>query len=229
MPNLKQAIQPGLCPINPETGLPQCPPPDRIECITVEKVYDSCYQVDNRNQNIVTTAVFSAGLAVGDLVNCALDTVTGITCVESGPRVPVGDGYYNVTLVITVPLILTNPIDDTLTFASSFVFAKQVRLCAPAGVNVSCDGSTIVGCNCVVTALVGGVATISCDIQACIVIKSTLDVQLLVPSYGFCIPKQCAPISGVCPTLPPAQCFGDTQATTCTTCTTTGTTTGTTV
>ncbi len=219
MSKLKKVIQPGLCPINPETGLPQCPPADRIECITVEKVYDSCYQVDNRNQSIETDVDFSADLAVGDLVDCALNIATGITCVESGPRVPVGDGYYNVTLVITIPLILTNPTDDTLTFDSSFVFAKQVRLCAPAGVNVSCDGSTIVGCNCVVTALVGGIATISCDIQACIVIKSSLDVQLLVPSYGFCIPKQCAPISGVCPTAPPAQCFGETK-----TCPTTGTT-----
>ncbi|WP_051599169.1 hypothetical protein [Metaclostridioides mangenotii] len=209
MSNIKQAIQPGLCPINPETGLAQCPPPDRIECITVEKVYDSYYQVDNRNQNIVTTTAFSAGLVVGDLVNCALDTATGITCVESGPRVPVGNGYYRVTLVITVPLILTNPTDDALTFASSFVFAKQVILCAPEGVNVKCDGSTVVGCNCVVTVLTGGVAAISCDIQACLVMKSTLDVQLLVPSYGFCIPQQYVPAAGVCPPVPPAQCFGE--------------------
>ncbi len=215
MKNIKQAIQPGLCPINPETGLPQCPPPDRIECITVEKVYDSCYQVDNRNQTIVTNAAFLAGLDVGDLVNCALNTTLGITCVESGPRVPVGNGYFRVNLVITVPLTLTNPTDETLTFESSFVFARQVILCAPEGVSISCDQSTIVGCNCIVTALPGGAATVSCDIQTCIVITSTLDVQLLVPSYGLCMPQQCAPV-GVCPPVPPAQCFGEpTQTTGC--------------
>lgn len=213
MANLRQAIQPGLCPINPETGLPQCPTADRIECITVEKVYDSCYQIDNRNQNIVTTDVFSAGLDVGDLINCGLDTTVGITCVESGPRVSVGNGYFRVTLVVTVPLILTNPTDETLTFASSFVFAKQVVLCAPEGVNVSCAGSTIVGCNCIVTALNAGVATVSCDIQACIVVKSSLDVQLLVPSYGYCIPQQCTQGIGVCPPVPPIQCAEEPQQT----------------
>lgn len=42
-----QQIVPGQCP--PEG----CPPPTRIECIVVDKVYDSCFQLDDRSQNTV--------------------------------------------------------------------------------------------------------------------------------------------------------------------------------
>ena len=212
---LRQTIQPGLCPIDPETRLPQCPPADRIECIMVDKVYDSCFQIDNRNQTITIAAGDLGTGSVGSLVNCSLDTATGITCVESGPRVSVGNGYFRVTLIITVPIILTNPTDTTvppLTVASSFVFAKQVILCAPEGVDVICDESTVIGCNCVVTALpveeVRQLGAITCDIQVCVVIKSIFSVQLLVPSYGYCLPQQCAPIN-TCPPVPPAQCLGE--------------------
>ena len=207
---LRQTIQPGLCPINPETGLPQCPPADRIECIMVDKVYDSCFQIDNRNQTIpITAGDLGTGL-VGSLVNCSLDTATGITCVESGPRVSVGNGFYRVTLVITVPIIVTNP-NNNSTLDSSFIFAKQVILCAPEGVDVICDESTVIGCNCLVTAAdetTDEITAVTCDIQVCVVIKSILSVQLLVPSYGFCIPQQCAPIN-TCPPVPPAQCLGE--------------------
>ena len=38
-----QQVSPGLC------GPEGCPPPVRIECIRVPKVYDSCFQVEDRS------------------------------------------------------------------------------------------------------------------------------------------------------------------------------------
>lgn len=216
MTKMCQEIQPGLCPINPTTGLPECPPPDRIECIVVDKVYDSCFQVDNRSRTITST-VLLAGLAVGDVVNCALTPGESISC-EEVSRVPVGDGLFKVTLVVTVPVTITNPNNIAQIDVADFVFTKTVILCAPEPVQVTCSESAVIGCGCVVTATVGTpvtAVTITCDIQICVVIKSILRVQLLVPSYGFCIPTPCEPI-GVCPTLPPAQCLQThTKPTTC--------------
>jgi hypothetical protein len=50
-----QQIVPGQCP--PEG----CPPPTRIECIVVDKVYDSCFQLDDRSQNTIITEFIDRG------------------------------------------------------------------------------------------------------------------------------------------------------------------------
>ncbi len=89
--------------------------------------------------------------------------------------------------------------------------SKTVTLCAPEGVNIDCSNSTLLSCNCIVTDVEEEdediAYTITCDIQVCLVIRSVLTVQLLVPSYGFCVPAPCVTLPGVCPPLPPDQCF----------------------
>lgn len=202
-------VQPGQCPINPSTGIPECPPPDRIECIVVDKVYDSCFQVDDRTREIVVTAEdFGEGLEPGDLVECAL-AEEGISCTEIS-RTPIGDGFATIVLSVNVPMVLINP-ETGDEIERLFVFGKTVTLCAPEGVNVDCGESTLLSCNCVVTDVEDdgedAEYTISCDIQVCLVIKTILRVQLLVPSYGFCVPAPCVTLPGVCPPLPPDQCF----------------------
>lgn len=44
--------------------------------------------------------------------------------------------------------------------------------------------------------------------QLCIVVKSVADVNVLVPTFGIVVPKECqvAPAFGGCPPLPPQQC-----------------------
>jgi len=209
---LPTQIQPGQCPII--DGVPVCPPPDRIECIVVDKVYDSCFQIDDRTRNVITDSdEFGTGLEQGDPVVCGLSEDTDITCTEIS-RTSVGDGFFTLLLSVSVPVTLTNPEasngeEDEI--ERIFTFTKTVTLCAPEGVNVDCSESTLLSCNCIVTDVdeVDEVLeyTISCDIQVCLVVKTILRVQLLVPSYGFCIPAPCVTLPGVCPPLPPEQCF----------------------
>ena len=58
----RQLITPGECP--PEG----CPPFTRIECIAVDKVYDSCYQILDLSRD--TTVTFANDFTVGDLIPC---------------------------------------------------------------------------------------------------------------------------------------------------------------
>lgn len=207
-------IQPGQCPVNPSTGLPMCPPPTVIECIVVDKVYDSCFQIDDRTRQITTDSdEFGTGLEQGDIVSCALTENAEITCTEISST-PVGDGFSTIILSVNVPVTLTNPQaangeEDEI--ETNFTFTKTVTMCFPDGVGLDCSESVLLSCSCIVTDVdeVDEVLeyTISCDIQVCLVIKSILTVQLLVPSYGFCVPAPCITLPGVCPPLPPEQCF----------------------
>ena len=188
--------------------------PNRIECIAVDKVYDSCFQTNDITRNItIGTGTGEpwegADLEVGDIMQCGLDTSLpeeGITCSVIS-RIPVGEGFYTLNILVTVPVVLTNEDDEV--FETTFNFTKTVTLCAPEGVNIDCSESVILACNCVVTAvdIENETVTVTCDIQICFVIKSILTVQLLVPSYGFCVPAPCVTLPGVCPPLPPEQCF----------------------
>jgi hypothetical protein len=203
----KPTVTPGACP--PEG----CPPFDRIECIVVEKVYDSCFQVDQRTRDIIVTTdaagSFPTGpFAVGDIVECGLTEGLDISCTEISRTPTTEPGFYTVSLVISVPVTLTNPNAVTETVDTVFTFTKAVTLCAPEGTQINCEESSLLLCSCVITSVDEGVSiTVTCDIQICVVLKSTLVVQLLVPSYGFCIPAPCVTIPGVCPPSPPEQCY----------------------
>jgi len=201
----QQVIRPGQCP--PEG----CPPPTRIECIVVDKVYDSCFQVESRSRDTtVTTGTggeFATGtFTVGQAIPCSLTPNQSISCSVINKQ-PTTGGFANLTLVVSVPITLTNPNAPTETANRVFTFTKIVTLCAPDGVTVDCSESTLLFCNCVVSAVGVGNITVTCDFQVCVVIKTLLTVQLLVPSYGFCVPAPCVVAPGVCPPSPPPQCF----------------------
>lgn len=201
----QQQVQPGRCP----DGV--CPPFDRIECIVVDKVYDSCFQIENvdRTSEITTGhyGEFETGpFAVGDTVQCMLTPGKEITCREIS-RTAAGDGFFTITIVATVPVTLINPNNPNETSEKEFTFTKTVTLCCPQGVSPDCSESTLLHCVCVVSEVEADEIEVTCDLQICLVIKCILRVQLLVPSYGFCVPAPCITIPGVCPPLPPEQCF----------------------
>ncbi|KAB3537326.1 hypothetical protein F8154_03275 [Alkaliphilus pronyensis] len=208
----KSQVQPGQCPV--VEGVPVCPPPDRVECIVVDKVYDSCFQIDDRTREIFTDSEeFGVGLELGRPIRCSLTRGEEISCTEISRR-PIGDGFFTIVLSVNVPITLINPEatnGEEGRIDRIFTFSKTVTLCAPEGVEIDCSESTILSCNCVVTDIDDNEEEIeffiTCDIQVCIVVKAILRVQLLVPSYGFCVPAPCVTIPGVCPPLPPDQCF----------------------
>ena len=193
-----QQIFPGVCP--PEG----CPPPTRIECIAVDKVYDSCFQVHDVTRTTTITS-FTGKFAVSDVIRCALNGT--ITCDEIS-RTSVGGGFSSITVLVSVPVRLTNPNNSSEYVDRIFTFTKTVTLCCPPGVEPDCSESTLIACTCIVTALNDTASIeVTCDLQVCLVLKCILRVQLLVPSYGFCVPAPCVTLPGVCPPTPPAQCF----------------------
>lgn len=170
---------------------------------------------------------------VGDVVPCALTEGEVITCEEIG-KTPIDDsGFFTITVLIRVPITLTNPEDPTEQVQRVFMFPKTVTLCCPEGTEIDCSESTLLFCQCVVTEVIPIVNNImsnggdpelqqvtpatpvtpiaevmlQCNFQLCVVLKCISRVQLLVPSYGFCVPAPCITLPGVCPPLPPPQCF----------------------
>ncbi|HHX50921.1 MAG TPA: hypothetical protein GX711_05750 [Clostridia bacterium] len=207
----RQQVVPGEC---PPTG---CPEPTRIECIVVDKVYDSCFQIEERTR-ATEIGNFSGPFDVGDTLSCALAAGEKISCMEVS-RTAVGDGFFTITLLVTVPVTITNPNNPNQWVDREFTFTKTVTLCCPEGATPDCSESTLLFCSCVVTENNNGPSDfkppppqgsdieVTCDFQICLVIKCILRVQLLVPSYGFCVPAPCVTLPGVCPPTPPAQCF----------------------
>ncbi len=199
----RQQVTPGVCP--PEG----CPPPTRIECIVVDKVYDSCFQVHDLSRDTIVstlTEFITGPFAVGTIIPCELTQGSNITCTEVS-RVPAGNGFFTITILVSIPITLTNPNNPTETVNREFNFTKTVTLCCPEGVSPDCTESTLLLCNCIVNSVGQDSITVTCALQVCLVIKCILNVQLLVPSYGFCVPAPCVTLPGVCPPTPPEQCF----------------------
>ncbi|MGI6450665.1 MAG: hypothetical protein ACOX3R_10345 [Desulfitobacteriia bacterium] len=194
-------VSPGPC------SAEGCPPPTEIACIVVDKVYDSCYQVEDRTR--ITTVTTGDGnewptgvFVVGQVVPCAQTTGSEITCTEIS-RTPAGDGFVTVTVLVSVPVTLTNPNDQEESVDRIFNFTKTATLFCPTGVDPDCSRSTLMFCNCVITQVGDETVEITCDFQLCLVMECILTVQLLVPSYGFCVPAPCTVLPGVCPPPPP--------------------------
>lgn len=176
-------ITPGPC---PSTG---CPAPTEIDCIIVDKVYDSCIQT------ITTTQTFLAPTVGCSVSSCALDLATS-TCTV-GAITPSGTtNYNNITFVITANYSVTCTTGVTL--PETVDTTQTVTLYNPSGTTPSCN---ILSGSCTCVNLPNG--NISCTISLCLLFQVTATVQLLVPTYGFCQPPVCSTVEPIpCPPIP---------------------------
>ncbi|HEX6970952.1 MAG TPA: hypothetical protein VF234_01890 [Limnochordia bacterium] len=185
-----QQIVPGPCP--PEG----CPEPTEIVCIEVNKVYDFCFQTERQSATFTVPKTVTMG-QVGEAVPCMVD-VANTTCMELvALRQPLPGGFANVTLSITVPIILGTP-PNTVT--ETITFMKTVTICAPEGTTVDCRIAAA-RCECVITAIQNHERVVNCNVDLCIIVESRALVKLLVPSFGFCVPAPCVTFP-----LPPFVC-----------------------
>ncbi len=198
-------IVPGPC---PATG---CPAPVQIDCVEVTKVYDFCFLTESRDQmcfDIPTTCgpVPPGTTATGTVssVTCTAQSITPILNASGAPT-----GFANVTLFVTatITFTLTAPAGGTIcSFSGMLNLFKTVVLCAPTGVNVTCEApASTVG----PAVIVAG--EVCSPLLLCLLIESVATVKLLIPTYGFCTPAPCvvAPAPPfACPPSPlfPAQC-----------------------
>jgi len=190
-----QEITPG--PVEPG----QIPEPTEIACIEVTKIYDACSQ------------------------RLCLDNIPSITFVPTGTN-PVFSECNNITVtLVTPPGFVITPITDRPGFArveATFLVSYDIIINYPDGTTQTLPANTttftkdivlyvpnseiaIMKYEAVAECLygkvnVGTTTTVDVILGIWIVIKSAVDVQLLIPAYGFCpTPPSCEEFpSNVC-------------------------------
>lgn len=175
-----------------------------VVCIETFKVYDFCFQAERRENNCFDLGTVT--VPPGSTINCQ---ICEVECEEIDRTPPNEQGRSNVTFAITVRanVTITDPA-GTVIFnkTRTFGFTKTVVLCAPEGTQTAC---TVVNFSCGPCVIVGD--QVCCTFDLCIVIQVVAVVKLLVPSYGFCVPRVCEQVAPqppiVCPPpLFPPQC-----------------------
>lgn len=184
-----------------------CPPPSEIVVIDARKVFDFCFQEETLERLFMVPGL-GAGAAV---VDCQ---ITDVTCGEIMDREPLPDqdGLALVSIRIVLELTITirpSPNSNPITVRRTIVFPKRVVLCAPTGTDVICDVQGT--CICTVQPTPQNQPAepnVACTIQLCIVVQSSADVKMLVPSFGLVVPQECrvAPAFGGCPPTAPEVC-----------------------
>jgi hypothetical protein len=184
----------------------------QIECIVVDKVYDSCFQRESLPTVLACIFVDTEAFTPGQVIPCNIENAS-ISCTEVERR-HLGKGVFEIDILFTINnAIIKNPANPKEKLPLRIApFVKTVTLCRPEGTTLDCSESTITRCICVASSITpvcgsGFQVIVVCQIELCLVIKSIARVQLLVPSYGFCAPSPCVTLPGVCPPIPPAQCF----------------------
>jgi len=169
-------------------------------CIETLKVYDFCFQAERRENNCFPN--LTEPPPPGSTIECK---ILETDCVEIGRTPPDPQGRSNVTFAITVKarVIIKDPngniiFDKTKTFG----FTKTVVLCAPDGTETAC---TIVTATCGPCIIVGD--QVCCTFDLCIIIQVVAVVKLLIPTYGFCVPKVCEQVAPMPPVVCPPLLF----------------------
>jgi hypothetical protein len=198
---------PGLC---PEQG---CPEPTKVEGILVDKVYDSCFQMENLPPKQLCILAEQNKFAPGALIPCSSKEAV-ISCVEIERR-PLNNGLFEIDILVKVEnMMLHNPFNPSQTLPLDVTpFIKTLTMRCPEGTVVDCSESTVNRCLCTVAEVLPDscecvdILNVICQIQLCMVVKCMAKVQLLIPSYGICQPAPCVTLPPPCPSSPPEQCF----------------------
>lgn len=185
----------------------QWPPPEKeLVRIVADKVYDSCDEtVDQTDKTIVTTGTdkeWSAGIfSVGQVAPSALTVGTEISCIEIS-RIPFGNYLTRITILVSVPLTLTNPNSAAETVNRVFNFTKTATLNCPPDAEVDCLRSRLNFSSSIITLVGSGSVEVTVDFQVGLIIDCILASQLLVPSYGICTPEPCTVWQEEAPPVP---------------------------
>lgn len=172
-----------------------------VICIEAKKVFDFCFQEHRVERSFPANGVGEAPV----VIDCQIDT-QNVTCREVNMRELVDPkrNKFLVCLQINVPVTIrvmnqmTGQIITTIN--QVVVIPKQVVLCVPAGTEVQCE---VTGNCCCVSDPMNN--TINCVFNFCIVVKSKATVQVLVPTLGMCMPKECRTVSAGCPPMVPIE------------------------
>ena len=208
--NPQEFLQPGLCPFDPYLERPACPPATEIDCLLVEKVFDQCWKEEDfvREVDIPTgasEACKNVDTAQVDRIECEiLDVVCEVLSV--GPPLPETNNLRTVTIEQTVTLEVElwndTPVDPVLlcSFTATVNEINQAVLYVPpSGLLFGDAGGPFVFCEVTNFACMLAEEFIPGEpfdsllfrIKICKIIEVTAFVKLMVPVYGFCVPRPC--------------------------------------
>ncbi len=205
-PETGEFLQPGLCPINSYTGQRECPPTSEKDCLVVEKVFDQCFKEDIIVRKFEIPAGPGEPCASVDLsrvqrVEC---DVLSADCVVVDVSPPIADNIRIVTVRQDVELEI-ELWDDSIklcTFTETITdFFNQVQLYVPPpGVLFGAAGGPFLFCEVVASTCFcspetvppgAPVTQVICTVKVCKIVEVTAFVKLLIPLYGYCIPRPC--------------------------------------
>jgi hypothetical protein len=162
-----------------------------VVCIEAKRVCDFCFQEHRVDRTFPVPTGVQLPMNARPMVDCMIDEAN-ITCrVVEQKQVDCKKDRTLVCLAIDVPVSITI---GTETFTEHIVFLKQAVICVPEGTDVECQVTG--NCCCFFDPVT---RTISCVFNFCVVIQSKVTVRLLVPTMGFCAPKECRTVLGGCP------------------------------
>lgn len=191
-------VRPGRCPV--VDGVPQCPPPTEIDCIKVLKVLQECKNTDVEKVVFPIEPVNPVDI---QYLQCSTAQVIGdITC-----DIPVpGKVKVNFDMRVNAQVILTT---GTINLEKTIHVFKIVGLSRAGEPNLKCqvDVPIITCLECYISAYdeQQRAVEVTCCIGKLFLFKLVSEVQLMIPSYGYCAePSQCANDPGPeCPEFVP--------------------------
>ena len=170
-PKPPKEVLPG--PIDPG----KVPPPIEAVCVQVEKIYDACSQ--KRCAEVELDALCNVPSRVISCTTSDFDFTCNLTQIQDDPPlVRVNVSYsYTITVIYNDESGAERTITRDVEHEKSVIlFGTDEMFCKVEAV-LECLGCDILSPN-----------KIFCEVGEYIVIKSALEVQLLIPSYGFCPP-----------------------------------------
>lgn len=189
----QQPIFPGPCPIDPELGIPICPPPTEIDIIKVKKIFNECMHTQVEEINVPG---FNPNNSTG---------ATEAQCVSVQTRneqcMRVSGDIVRVSFEVQV----TTRINTGEVRSSEFIpITKTLRVdrAGEQGMDLQCHVfPTCLFCFISERAANGGVTAVTCCVGILVLIKVEAEVQLLIPTYGYpAPPPECGEFLGECPT-----------------------------
>ncbi len=164
-------VQPG--PFPPR----KVPRPIEAVCIQVEKIYDACSQ--KRCEEIQFDDLEKKPRHIISCETSEFASQCNLTPIQDDPPLVRADVtyWYKVTVVYEDRHGVERTVQDWVQFEKSVVlFGTDEMFCKVEAV-LECLGCDIVGRR-----------KIFCEVGEYVVIKTALEVQLLIPSFGFCPP-----------------------------------------
>ena len=205
-------LQPGPCPINPNTGSRECPPAAEIDCLVAEKVFDQCVTEDiiYRSFPIYRDKGAPGGGEGADWhkVTSVECQVVSAECAVVDVSAPLEDNNSIVTVRQDVKLkiklwgehkghpVLIGTFEETI----NDFFSQMLLYVPPPGALFGPAGGPFVFCEIVNFTCFGlpetvppgaPVNNVIITVKLCKVIEVTAFVKLLVPVYGYCTPRPC--------------------------------------